>query len=331
VKRWNRSGYLTRLDTQLRTPLGTSLINPGDEAPAPPAFSGVVDDIVAAGDTVNFALSVSHQLDKDYSGPLIRVRRAGDNVEADIGFDATTHMLDLVALAAHCGANDGFIVTVYDNSGNARDYTNATTAEQPKIYDAATGVVLSGSLPVAQLNGGAGGSGNGDGWARGDAAGYTGTQALTVATFVSFTDVATYSRVACSFGPGAGTAVAFRHSLTAGDLAVNNQAGSSDIGARTFTEVTALSTLSDYVFAVTAIGSTSAATLRQRGAALAAAGAGGALNIGAPASGWGSNQNQAAGVTGLTNYLIGLNAGASAGALTALDAFGAARRTEAGV
>jgi hypothetical protein len=328
---YERSGYLTRLNTRLSTRVGTSLVASGDSAPAPPAFSGVLDDVVAAGDTVNVALSVSHQLDKDYSGPLIRVRRASDNVEADIGFDASTHMLDEAALAAHCGANNGFVVTVYDQSGNARDFTNATTAEQPKIYDSATGTVLSVDLPLAELAGGAGAAGNGDGWARGDSSGYSLTQAATVYVFGSFTDVATYSRIMFGFGQGAGATLCFRHSVTAGGLAVNTTSNSTDGSARTFTAVTAVGTLSDYLIDLPSGGTTATAACEQRGTAMAAAGAGGALSIATTASMWGSSNTQALGVTGRTGTLIALNAVASAGARTALRDFGADQRTLAGV
>jgi hypothetical protein len=76
-----------------------------------------------------------------YTGDAIRVRRADNNDEADIGFNVFGE-LDTVSLAAHCGANDGFVVTWYDQSGSANDATQSTTANQPKIYDGTTGVVL---------------------------------------------------------------------------------------------------------------------------------------------------------------------------------------------
>lgn len=72
-----------------------------------------------------------------YAGNCIRVRESGGNTEADIGFDGD--WLDETALLAHCGSNDGYIVTWYDQSGNARNKTNATTTQQPRIV--AAGVV----------------------------------------------------------------------------------------------------------------------------------------------------------------------------------------------
>lgn len=81
-----------------------------------------------------------------YSGQAIRVRRSGDNVEADIGFTPTGE-LDLIALLAHCGANSGFIVTWYDQSGNARNATQTLTTIQPRIVNA--GVVETKGLRPA--------------------------------------------------------------------------------------------------------------------------------------------------------------------------------------
>lgn len=69
----------------------------------------------------------------DYSGSSIRIRRASDDAETDIGF--SDGLLDEDAISTHCGASEGFIVTAYDQSGNSNDWTQATTTLQPKIYD----------------------------------------------------------------------------------------------------------------------------------------------------------------------------------------------------
>ena len=70
-----------------------------------------------------------------YTGSLVRVRRSSDNVEADIGFTVAGD-LDTAALLAHTGANSGFVVTWYDQSGNARNATQAVQALQPRIVNA---------------------------------------------------------------------------------------------------------------------------------------------------------------------------------------------------
>ena len=86
-----------------------------------------------------------------YTGDAIRVRRSNDNAEADIGFNVFGE-LDTVALAAHCGSNDGFVVTWYDQA-STNDATQSTTANQPKIYDGTTGVVTENGKPAVEFDG----------------------------------------------------------------------------------------------------------------------------------------------------------------------------------
>lgn len=74
-----------------------------------------------------------------YAGSCIRVRRSSDNTEQDIGF--SSGLLDTAALASFVGANDGFIVTWYDQSGGANHFSQATAARQPAIV--LSGVVQS--------------------------------------------------------------------------------------------------------------------------------------------------------------------------------------------
>jgi hypothetical protein len=71
---------------------------------------------------------------------------------ADIGANVFGE-LDTVALAAHCGSNDGFVSKWYDQSGNSNDATQATTANMPKIYDGTTGVVTENGKPAVDFDG----------------------------------------------------------------------------------------------------------------------------------------------------------------------------------
>ena len=94
-----------------------------------------------------------------YSLRKLRTAYTGDAVEvyngssyADIGFNVFGE-LDTVALAAHCGSNDGFIRTWYDQSGSGNDATQSTTSNMPKIYDGTTGVVTENGKPAAQTTG----------------------------------------------------------------------------------------------------------------------------------------------------------------------------------
>jgi hypothetical protein len=77
------------------------------------------------------------KLDKDYTGSAIRVRRSNDNSEQDIGFTSSGD-LDTASLKTFVGANSGFITTWYDQSGNARNATQTTAANQPRIVNAGT-------------------------------------------------------------------------------------------------------------------------------------------------------------------------------------------------
>jgi len=78
-----------------------------------------------------------------YTGSAIRVRRSSDNTEQDIGFTATGN-LDTTALTTFCGAGNGFVTTWYDQSGNARNATQTTAANQPQIVSSGSVLILNG-------------------------------------------------------------------------------------------------------------------------------------------------------------------------------------------
>jgi hypothetical protein len=67
------------------------------------------------------------------STPLIRVRRSSDNHELDLGYLASGE-LDTVTLLSFVGAGNGFVSIWYDQSGNSRDVTSATT-NLPRIVN----------------------------------------------------------------------------------------------------------------------------------------------------------------------------------------------------
>jgi SPP1 family predicted phage head-tail adaptor len=77
-----------------------------------------------------------------YSGSAIRVRRSSDNTEQDIGF--TGNDLNTTALTTFVGAGNGFVTTWYDQSGNARNATQTTQANQPQIVVSGTVLTQSG-------------------------------------------------------------------------------------------------------------------------------------------------------------------------------------------
>lgn len=96
-------------------------------APAPPAANLLLDDYPNAAAAYSL-----RKLRSAYSGAAIRVRRSSDNAEQDIGFTVGGD-LDETALTTFVGANNGFVVTWYDQSGNARNATQGTASRQPNI------------------------------------------------------------------------------------------------------------------------------------------------------------------------------------------------------
>lgn len=91
---------------------------------------GIVD--VYSGAAVAFSL---RKLSGAYTGAAVRVRRSNDNAEQDIGFDANGNFNES-ALTSFVGANSAFVTTWYDQSGNARNATQTTAANQPRIVNA---------------------------------------------------------------------------------------------------------------------------------------------------------------------------------------------------
>jgi hypothetical protein len=78
-----------------------------------------------------------------YTGNAIRVRRSSDNTETDIGFTALGN-LDESALTTFCSGTNGFVTTWYDQSGNARNATQTTAANQPQIVSSGSVINVNG-------------------------------------------------------------------------------------------------------------------------------------------------------------------------------------------
>ena len=86
-----------------------------------------------------------------YSGSAIRVRRASDNAEQDIGFDANGN-LDTAALTSFCTGTNGFITTWYDQSTIGRNATQTTAIRQPQIVSSGN-ITTDGGKPALTFNG----------------------------------------------------------------------------------------------------------------------------------------------------------------------------------
>lgn len=114
------------------------------------------------------AWSVSRRLLTSHTGSLIRIRRSSDSTEQDIGFNGQG-ALDTAAIASFVGANNAFVVTIYDQSGAGRHFTQATAASQRRIVAAGVVDTLS-SLPTAKA------SANDQGYATATFTAYTGTK-----------------------------------------------------------------------------------------------------------------------------------------------------------
>lgn len=86
-----------------------------------------------------------------YTGSAIRVRRSSDNTEQDIGF-TSANVLDTSTLTSFCSGTNGFVTTWYDQSGNARNATQTTAANQPQIVSSGN-VILDNGKPSLSFNG----------------------------------------------------------------------------------------------------------------------------------------------------------------------------------
>ena len=123
------------------------IINPYQVQPGVPAFTGILDTYTGAA----VAYSAARRLSSSYTGSLIRVRRSSDNTEQDIGYNGS-NVLDESALTTFVGANNGFVVKWYDQSGNGKNMENSTASNQPKIVNAGT-VLKDNSKPALSFNG----------------------------------------------------------------------------------------------------------------------------------------------------------------------------------
>lgn len=93
----------------------------------------------------------TRRLLSSYTGPAMRVRRGSDWAEVDVGFDAAGD-LDTATMLAHVGANDGFVVTWYDQSGNERNVTQITAANQPRVVNAGIVETMGGKPTIKQTS-----------------------------------------------------------------------------------------------------------------------------------------------------------------------------------
>ena len=102
-------------------------------------------------DYPNAAVAYSLRLLRSaYTGDAIRVRRASDSTEQNIGF--VNNVLDTATLESFCSGTDGFVTTWYDQSGNAYNGTQSTAAEQPQIVSSGSVILENGKAAINFLD-----------------------------------------------------------------------------------------------------------------------------------------------------------------------------------
>lgn len=280
---------------------------------------------VAAGGAAPLAAwSPTVRLSSAFTSSIVRVRNATTTVQTDVSpagnVMATADLSGLLALANGTG------VTVYDQSGNAYDLTNATVAAQPKIWDLATGLVLVGGLPTTLHTGAAFAASY---WSRADSLGQTGSPGLTCFAWYRHTAVVADESV-FHFGGGTGASWGIGARASDGTHYVR-QANTSN--GRYFTPTDAITTAGYTVAKRAAASNVNAAVFRREGVAeTQLATDAGTLNLVAGNTYLCSSVT--AGQRGLAgNFVAAILVAEDAGAapLAALEAFGESLDTLAGV
>ncbi len=98
------------------------------------AYVGPLDTYTGA----KGAWSLYRRLLSSYTGPLVRIRRDGDNAEQDFQSGANG-LISVAAVEAFCvaggGSEDGHVVTVYDQSGNGLDMEQSSAGMQMRLCE----------------------------------------------------------------------------------------------------------------------------------------------------------------------------------------------------
>jgi hypothetical protein len=109
-------------------------------------FRGILDEYPGAAAAYSL-----RRLSGSYGGPLIKVRRSSDNTEQDI-FPLGNGSLDTTSLLSFVGANNGFVTTWYDQSGNGNNTAQGTAASQPQIVSSGA-IIIDNGKPALLLDG----------------------------------------------------------------------------------------------------------------------------------------------------------------------------------
>lgn len=106
-------------------------------------FRGALDGLETG---LESAWSWSRRLRSAWTGPVIRVRRSTDNAESDFFGRGPLGAVNPDEVAGFCGAGNGFLTTVYGQSGLGRNLTQPTTTVQPQVVTAGVPNTFNGRL-----------------------------------------------------------------------------------------------------------------------------------------------------------------------------------------
>ena len=124
--------------------IGIPMVSLGLGGGGAPVFVGLLDTYPNA----SAAYSLRDLASALVGRAVVRVRRSSDNTEQDF---TSTEITD-GTLTTFTGANDGFVTTWYDQSGNSNDLSSPSALNQPKIVS--VGVLnLDNSKPYIEYSG----------------------------------------------------------------------------------------------------------------------------------------------------------------------------------
>lgn len=169
------------------------------------------------GLTATTAAFSVRKLRSAYSGSALRVRRSSDNSEQDIGFSGNN--LDTASMESFVGGgNNGFVVTLYNQSTNAScDMTQATAARQPKIVSSGATITGSNGKPAIQFA-------SVSNWRLGGTIPVP--SAITFSTVFSLSDTTYYKNIIGATGTG----IEYRINATPGYPYIGRDGGSGVAG-----------------------------------------------------------------------------------------------------
>lgn len=285
----------------------------------------ILDRIVAAGGSPNFIGSSCRRVSATDTAACIRVRKGtgGGATFADILPVAATGWVDTDQLATFAAGSNVFLHTIYDKSGNGRNFVQSTEANQAKIYDASTGSVLLGTLLTANFV-----AATPTYYSRADACGLTGSVAGSMYLFGAYPNNAAASvQVAMQVGALV-SGQRFETGLSNSGPAFINQLSNTLL--RTFTKQDQWDEPCGYLASIAASALIGASTVRQMSRTeawdLAQASVAGATacSFTNTAAGIGARSNGTLGAGGNWCVWAIFGTAPSAGVIAAMDAFSAA-------